>query len=151
MAEGVFRSLTHQHPLISRIDSCGTGAYHAGDQPDPRTLAVLEQHGIRGFKHKARKVWVPGDFEEFDFVVGMDRENAEDLREMARRAGRRGGGEGWERKVRLFGEFGGKRMDEEVVDPYYGGRNGFEVAYEQMERFGRGLLRHIEDEAAKIS
>ena len=34
MAEGVFRSLAASHPSIARIDSAGTGAYHAGDNPE---------------------------------------------------------------------------------------------------------------------
>jgi low molecular weight phosphotyrosine protein phosphatase len=118
MAEGVFRSLTafntaSAHPLISRIDSCGTGAYHAGDNPDPRTMSVLKAHGITDYKHAARKVRVPQDFEEFDYVLAMDGMN--------------------------------------VQDPYYGGGKGFEVAFEQLERFGRGLLEVIEDEAGNKS
>lgn len=152
MAEGVFRGLAENHQLISRIDSCGTGAYHAGDQPDPRTLSVLEQHGINGFRHKARKIKVPSDFEEFDYVLAMDEDNLIDLREMVKRAKKRGLLSGDEMdRVRLYGEFGGKSKDEEVGDPYYGGRNGFEVAFEQLNRFGKGLLSHIEEEAKATS
>jgi len=155
MAEGVFRSLTNTlpssdpssaHPLISRIDSCGTGAYHAGDNPDPRTLAVLKSKGITDYKHKARKVRVPQDFEEFDYVLGMDGMNLQDLKGMARRKGV-AGSEG-ECHLGLFGDFGGREKSEEVEDPYYGGGKGFEIAFEQLERFGRGLLEIIEGEAA---
>lgn len=37
---------------------CGpyAGAYHIGEPPDHRTLLTLETHGIRGYKHAARKV-----------------------------------------------------------------------------------------------
>lgn len=138
MAEGVFRSLAASHPSIARIDSAGTGAYHAGDNPDPRTMSVLRAHGIKDYKHKARKVRVPADFEEFDYVLGMDGMNVEDLRDMARRKG-----VGSER-VRLFGEFGRRGM-EEVGDPYYGGGEGFDIAYEQVTRFSKGLLKEIEE------
>jgi low molecular weight phosphotyrosine protein phosphatase len=150
MAEGVFRNLTQfndpstAHPLISRIDSCGTGAYHAGDNPDPRTIAVLKSHGITDYKHKARKVRVPQDFEEFDYVLGMDGMNMQDLKSMARRKGVAGSEEGCH--LSLFGDFGGKK-GEEVEDPYYGGGKGFEIAFEQLERFGKGLLEIIEREA----
>jgi low molecular weight phosphotyrosine protein phosphatase len=151
MAEGVFRSLTHfntssAHPLISRIDSCGTGAYHAGDNPDPRTMAVLKSHGITDYKHKARKVKVPQDFEEFDYVLGMDGMNMQDLKSMAKRKGVSNGEE--ECHLGLFGDFGGKK-GEEVEDPYYGGGKGFEIAFEQLERFGKGLLEVIEREAGE--
>ena len=152
MAEGVFRSLTSfndpstAHPLISRIDSCGTGAYHAGDNPDPRTMAVLKANGITDYKHKARKVRVPQDFEEFDYVLAMDGMNMQDLKAMVKRKGCEKG----TAKLSLFGDFGG-RKGEEVDDPYYGGEKGFEVAFEQLERFGKGLLEVIEKGAGEKS
>jgi low molecular weight phosphotyrosine protein phosphatase len=146
MAEGVFQNLASQHPLIARIDSCGTGAYHAGDNPDPRTLSVLAENGIQQYKHKARKVRVPEDFKEFDYVIAMDADNVADLKSVGRRS-KKVAVEGWEGKVRMFGEFGGKSKKEEVGDPYYGGRDGFEIAYEQVKRCGEGLLREIEERA----
>lgn len=146
MAEGVFRSLASSNPLISKIDSCGTGAYHAGDSPDPRTMAVLKANGIKDYKHRARKVRVPEDFEDFDYVLAMDGMNLSDLRAMVKRKGL--GEEAMER-VKLFGEFGGKSKKEEVGDPYYGGNDGFEIAFEQLQRFGRGLLEVVEREAGQ--
>lgn len=152
MAEGVFRSLTSSQHL--RIDSCGTGAYHAGDSPDPRTMKVLRANGIMNYKHAARKVRMPEDFQEFDYVLAMDRDNLEDLRDMVDRGVKRKviskeAGEEMKKRVMLYGVFGGRSEREEVVDPYYGGGEGFEIAFEQMGRFGRGLLGHIEGEAKK--
>jgi low molecular weight phosphotyrosine protein phosphatase len=155
MAEGVFRHLTNfgtpqQHPLIQNIDSCGTGAYHAGDSSDSRTISVLEDNGITDYRHKARKVKVPEDFEKYQYIIGMDGMNLVDLKDMVKRAKKKGSLSGEEvSKVHLFGEFGGKGKNEEIGDPYYGGRDGFEIAYEQVTRCGKGLLRHIEMEAKK--
>jgi low molecular weight phosphotyrosine protein phosphatase len=156
MAEGMFRALTNyntpiQHPLIKTIDSCGTGAYHSGDQPDSRTLSVLEKKGsITGYRHKARKVRVPSDFLEFDYLIAMDEDNLIDLREMVKRAKKKGLLTGEEvEKCYLYGQFGGTDIEDEVQDPYYGGRDGFEVAFEQVERCGKGLLRHIEEQTKK--
>ena len=156
MAEGVFRDLTNfgvaqQHPLVSHIDSCGTGAYHEGDYSDSRTMSVLEDNHITSYKHQARKVRVPDDFLEFDYILAMDQENVAELRNMVKGAAKRGSLDQTEalKRVPLFGEFGGKAKSEEVGDPYYGaGRNGFEVAFEQVSRFGKVLLRHIEQSAA---
>lgn len=152
MAEGVLRHLTNfpgpsQHPLIKDIDSCGTGAYHAGDRPDSRTLSVLEDNGLTDYKHKARRVKVPEDFERFDYLLAMDENNYIDLRDMVKRAKKQGKlGDDALGKVHLYGEFGGKDKEEEIVDPWYdGGRKGFEVAYEQVSRMGKGLLKHIEE------
>ncbi|KAF2007636.1 phosphotyrosine protein phosphatases I [Amniculicola lignicola CBS 123094] len=154
MAEGVFLSLTQTttppHPLISRIDSCGTGAYHVGSKPDSRTMSTLVSYGITSYRHSARK-FRREDFDEFDFVFAMDDENLEDLEQMRGREVRRRkkGGEGEEglAKVMLFGEFGRKRKSgkgEEVQDPYYGAKDGFEIAYEQSVRFGKRFLEALE-------
>lgn len=82
----------------------------------------------------------------------MDEENLADLLELRGKVVRRRGGGGGEEgvgRVMLFGEFGGEKgRAEEVQDPYYGGKEGFERAYEQcvrfsgvfLERLGRGEL-----------
>ncbi|KAF1936870.1 phosphotyrosine protein phosphatases I [Clathrospora elynae] len=156
MAEGVFQSLTQPsssmpHPLISRIDSCGTGAYHIGSPPDSRTMATLAKNGITTYKHSARKFSPRTDFSEFDYILAMDDENLEDLERLREReVKRKGDGEGVGR-VMLFGEFGGRRrkgngkeLGEEVEDPYYGGDGGFTVAYEQSVTFGKVFLERLE-------
>lgn len=59
MAEGVFKSITSKAPyegMVKKLDSCGTGAYHVGDEPDDRTMDTLEKHGITDYMHAARKV-----------------------------------------------------------------------------------------------
>ncbi|MCJ1362899.1 hypothetical protein MMC16_002005 [Acarospora aff. strigata] len=144
MAEGVFRSLTTSSPNISHIDSAGTIAYHAGNPPDPRTMSTLEANGITNYEHQARQVRGT-DFRDFDYILAMDGDNLRDLRSARQRylakSNTREGDEGLG-KVMLFGDFGG-RKGEEVVDPYYGARDGFEIAYEQMVRFSKGLLDEI--------
>ena len=41
----------------------------------------------------------------------------------------------------LFGEYSGTGKVELISDPYYGGRQGFEKAYEQATRFSKNFLR----------
>lgn len=60
----------------------------------------------------------------------MDRDNLRDIQSLQRRAGGNG-----KAKVMLFGEWNGKSKPEEVLDPYYGARDGFEIAYEQAVKF----------------
>jgi len=150
MAEGVFRHQTKYgrsgaNPMIRNIDSCGTGAYHEGDPPDPRTMSVLSDHGITSdyYMHAARKFQY-SDFLDFDYIFAMDEDNLQYLQQARRKMIKRGDLDaGKAGKVMLFGECGGKGK-EEVVDPYYGARNGFEVAYEQMVRFSAGFLSSLE-------
>ncbi|KAH8602248.1 phosphotyrosine protein phosphatase I superfamily [Bisporella sp. PMI_857] len=136
MAEGVFRSIIAKPPyqaLIKEVDSCGTGAYHTGDEPDSRTMSTLEDNGILDYIHAARKVQ-PADFQKFDYIFAMDRQNLRDLQRIHQRVGGNA-------QVMLFGEFAGKKKAEEVEDPYYGARDGFEIAYEQCQRFSKNFLK----------
>jgi low molecular weight phosphotyrosine protein phosphatase len=85
----------------------------------------------------------------------MDAENVEDLQRWRQRALKKaleeGKGEADVGRVAMFGDFGGKknsrrRPGEEVIDPYYGADDGFEVAYEQMNRFTKGFLEFLEQQ-----
>ena len=64
----------------------------------------------------------------------MDRDNLRDLQRIHQRTGGKA-------KVMLFGEYAGKKRPEEVSDPYYGARDGFEIAYEQCVRFSKNFLK----------
>ncbi|EKD13730.1 phosphotyrosine protein phosphatase [Drepanopeziza brunnea f. sp. 'multigermtubi' MB_m1] len=158
MAEGIFRAIVSQPPyrsLISVVDSCGTGAYHVGSSPDSRTLSTLADNGITDYRHAARKASpfyyfsmsssLPidvSDFSTFDFIFAMDRDNLRDLQRLQQRSGGKA-----KAKVMLFGEYAGrkgaKEKVEEVDDPYYGGRDGFEAAYEQCTRFSTNFLKDV--------
>jgi low molecular weight phosphotyrosine protein phosphatase len=49
------------------------------------------------------------DFQKFDFIFAMDRDNLRDLQRIHQRAGGKA-------KVMLFGEFAGKKRAEEVLE-----------------------------------
>ncbi|KAG6030851.1 hypothetical protein E4U41_007750 [Claviceps citrina] len=136
MAEGIFQSLAQQPQYkgkIGKIDSCGTGAYHIGDEPDSRTLSTLQDNGITDYEHRARQIKT-SDFETFDYVFAMDRSNLSDLKALQK---------GGKARVMLFGEFSGRGKPEVVNDPYYGGRDGFDKAFEQCSRFSGNFLREV--------
>lgn len=155
MAEAVFREVASKHPshpLIAEVDSAGTAAYHTGADPDSRTMSVLRKNGIEDYEHQARKVH-PDDSNTFDWIFAMDSENLDNLNSMRNRAKSKKAKaasqstETKEGRIMLFGDFGGRKKKEEVVDPYYGANNGFDIAYEQMVRFSNGFLKHLEEEA----
>ncbi|GAO17925.1 uncharacterized protein UV8b_00382 [Ustilaginoidea virens] len=142
MAEGVFQNLAKQPQYkgrIGKIDSCGTAAYHTGEEPDSRTLSALEDNGITGYAHSARR-FKTSEFETFDYIFAMDRSNLSDLQRLHR------GNPDTKAKVMLFGEYSGTGTAEVVDDPYYGGRDGFERAFEQCSRFSRNFLQEITGE-----
>ncbi|KAL8658904.1 MAG: hypothetical protein Q9202_007373 [Teloschistes flavicans] len=141
MAEGVFRSLTKSDKRVGKVDSAGTGAYHEGGPPDSRTVSVLKENGNVDYHHSARKIRT-SDFNDFDYILAMDDENLDDLLRLQRHIAKNGGTSGAPAKVMLFGDFGGSK-GEQVIDPYYGARDGFTTAYEQMMRFSKGLIEQV--------
>ncbi|KAI9891523.1 MAG: hypothetical protein M1814_002646 [Vezdaea aestivalis] len=135
MAHATLQSLAPSYPSLGLIDSCGIGAYHTSSPPDERTTAVLEAHGIKDFQHGARKLRA-ADFKDFDYVLAMDRTNLRDCQRVREQV------PGAKASLMLFGDFAGDgRKGEIVADPYYGGNEGFEMAFEQCMRFSRNFVK----------
>jgi len=135
-AEGVMRALAARDApeLELEVDSAGTAGYHVGEPPDPRMRAAAARRGYDLNALRARIV-EPGDFERFDLILAMDRENLAVLRRRAPQVAHE--------RLRLFLEFAPHDEREEVPDPYYGGPNGFEDVLDLVEAAARGLLRYL--------
>lgn len=124
LAEGILRSKLTQ-PNIS-IDSAGTGGYHIGKLPDPRSIAVARKNGIDITDQRCRKFGVE-DFDKFDLIYVMDRSNLDDVLALARNDGDR-----LKVKMILNELFPGENVD--VPDPYYGGDRGFENVFMMLDK-----------------
>jgi protein-tyrosine phosphatase len=137
-AEGVFRKFVEQAGLSDRveIDSAGTHAYHVNEPPDKRAQAAAERRGFSISDIRARRV-APSDFEMFDYIIAMDRDNLALLTDQADAQHRN--------KIRLFLEHStGQDMD--VPDPYYGGAAGFERVLDLIEQASRDLLETLQSQ-----
>ena len=135
LAEGVMRHLVEERGLSDRIDvdSAGTGAWHVGESPDPRSIEVAARNGVSLEGQSARKV-LPVDFRDFTHVIAMDEANLRDLRHI------QPDGEGAELDLlRDRDPEGGG----DVPDPYYGGDDGFDRVYEMVHRSCSALLDEI--------
>lgn len=135
LAEGVMRHLVRERGLDDRVEvaSAGTGAWHVGEAPDPRSRAVAELNGVSLEGQAARKIR-PADFRDFTRVVAMDRANLRDLKSLAPPGARA--------EVRLLRDFDPEGTGD-VPDPYYGGEDGFVNVYAMVERSCRRLLDEI--------
>jgi len=134
-AEGVFRHLVAERGFLDLIDvdSAGTHAYHVGEAPDRRAQTAAARRGVSLADIRARRVGM-ADFEHFDFVLAMDRDNLDMLRKQADAS--------QHRKLHLFLDFS-SGAESEVPDPYYGGATGFERVLDLVEDASRGLLETL--------
>lgn len=136
-AEIIFKAMVKEQGLEGQIesDSAGTIGYHRGCPPDARMLAALEKYGYSNPGLKSRPVQ-KNDLEQFDLILGMDRENLRDLKKLDKNGQ-------WENKIVPMCFFTTRFLDEEVPDPYYGDRRGFEHVVELLEDACSGLLEHL--------
>lgn len=139
LAEGLLEHRARERGVDGRlrIDSAGTGAWHAGEAPDTRSAEVARRHGIV-LEGQARRV-EPEDLNDFDLVVAMDRSNLRALQGVK-------DGSGGTASLHLLREFDPEPGDGEVPDPYFGGPRGFDDVHEIVDRSVRGLLDHLEEE-----
>jgi protein-tyrosine phosphatase len=138
-AEGTMRALVHEAGLDGEIelDSAGTGSWHVGSAPDERATAAAAGRGI-ALEGAARRVR-DEDFQDFNLILAMDRQNLEELRRLAGDADARA-------KVRLLREFDSTSAaldDLDVPDPYYGEGDGFELVLDHVQAACAGLLAQI--------
>jgi protein-tyrosine phosphatase len=138
-AEAVMRGLLRAEGLEQAIaiDSAGTGGWHAGDPPDARAVAAARSRDV--VVEGAARAVTAEDFERFDLVLAMDRENERDLLARAPDDEARA-------KVRLLREFDAAAVaagDLDVPDPYYGGPHGFDRVLDLVEAACRGLLDKV--------
>ncbi|MFT3850594.1 MAG: low molecular weight protein-tyrosine-phosphatase [Propionivibrio sp.] len=136
LAEGVVRHLADRAGVGAAIevDSAGTLAYHAGEQPDPRARKVAASRGYDLSRMRARRV-AEDDFAHFDLVLAMDRQNLAALERLCP--------EEHLHKLRLFMDYAESGEADEIPDPYYGGPDGFERVLDMCEAAARGLIGAI--------
>ena len=135
-AEGVMRHAAHKRGLAADItvDSAGTIGFHVGQPPDKR--AVLHP-AVRGYDFstlRARQINKP-DYELFDYVLAMDRQNIAWLKKQMPNE--------YMHKLRLFLDFSEKYVGRDVPDPYYGGAKGFDDVLDLVQSAVDGVLGEI--------
>lgn len=124
------RHLVRERGLEDEIEvqSAGTGGWHVGSAPDPRSAEAARRRGI-ALEGAARQV-TAADFACFDLLVAMDRSNLADLLALAPGEAARG-------RVRLL--LGGA----DVPDPYHGGERGFEDVLDLVTEACARLLDEV--------
>ena len=134
LAEAALRHHAQEADLDVIVDSAGTGSWHIGKGPDPRSRAEARRHGIDIGHYRARQV-SPADFARFDRIIAMDAQNLADLEALAP-ADARG-------QLSLLLDHVPGREGEDVEDPYFGGEEGFAITWDQVRRAADTLVREL--------
>jgi len=122
LAEGILKSKVDNATVF--VDSAGTGGYHIGNPPDPRSIAVAKKNGIDISQQKCRK-FSTSDFDNFDIIYVMDQSNYNYVVKLAIRSAD-------VKKVKLL-LTESQLAATEVPDPYYDEDDGFDEVYEMIE------------------
>ena len=122
-AQGVLESLAQGRSVNVEVDSAGTAAYHIGKAPDSRSISALRTVGIDISAQRARQV-SPSDFDRFDWVLAMDKENLKNLQRIAPAKSKA--------KVAMLGEYREGLAGGEVADPYWDEQDGFVAMREHL-------------------
>ena len=139
-AEAIFRGFVKRKDMgeLFEIDSAGTSGYHQGEPSDAR----MKKHALkRGYQltSLSRKFDPTKDFDYFDIIIAMDRDNLHDLRQMATIKAE-------EEKLYLMTDYSSEYDYDYVPDPYYGGDQGFELVIDLLEDASNGLFKHLKPE-----
>ena len=139
-AEAVMRAKLQEHHLSERykVDSAGITNYHEGGPADAR----MQQHALRrnyNLSSISRPVIAPKDFDDFDFIIGMDDQNMRDLKALA-------SSKAHLNKLSRLTDYCTQFSMNNVPDPYYGGAAGFELVLDLLEDACDGLIKKLEGE-----
>ena len=136
-AHGIMEAVIEREGLQSevKIDSAGTYGGHAGELPDHRMRSAASKRGYN-LTHRSRRI-VEDDFYSFDKIIVMDDMNYENVSRLAPERK-------YLDKVYRFTEFCRRHPQWSYVpDPYYEGREGFELVLDLLEDGCEGILEQI--------
>ena len=130
LAEGVFIHKVNQRGVADKfiIESAGTGSWHVGELPDPRSRQIAEKYGIK-LPSRSRQV-SKKDLKRFSNLICMDEANRENLLKIGIP----------EQRISLLLDADPNCPLREVPDPYYGGEDGFETIYRLIDSACDALL-----------
>ena len=126
MAEGILRSKIEAQQLSVEVDSAATSDYHIDDVPDPRAVQKCSDYGI-DIRHLRGRQLQKVDFKTFDYIFVMDRSNLESAKQLTDDYADIA-------KLDLLLNLSSPGENKEVPDPYFGGKEGFELMYQLLDK-----------------
>ncbi|OKL36323.1 low molecular weight protein-tyrosine-phosphatase [Domibacillus mangrovi] len=135
MAEALFRDLIEKENLNDTItvDSAATSSWHIGSPPHKGTLAILKEYNVSATGLAGRQL-TKEDFDQFDYIVGMDESNIRNIYNMT-------GQLDHPKIIRMLDLTDHKK---DVPDPYHTG--DFQETYDLVTDGCQALLEKIRAE-----
>ncbi len=133
LAEGILAHKVKENALDWYVDSAGTGNWHVGNLPDPRSIKVANNHGIDLTNQRARQFQAK-DFEDFDLIFAMDSSNYKNIIALAKNKSDI-------EKVFLIRNLVTPNQNLPVPDPYYSGEEAYEEVYLMLNEACDVLLK----------
>lgn len=133
LAEGILKAKVDTTKV--EVSSAGTGGWHVGALPDPRSIAIAKKNGI-DITDQRGKQFSTYDFEIYNHIFVMDNSNYKDVVRLAKTDAEK-------QKVQLILDqlFPGENVD--VPDPYYGGKDGFQHVFEMLEEACEKIAKNL--------
>ena len=138
LAHGILAHKASIENLPIKVDSAGTGSWHVGSPPDPRSIATAKKYGIDISKQKARQ-FITHDFNYFDRIYVMDKSNLTDVLRLASSK------EDSQKVELILKQFESPEVLS-VPDPYYGGDQGFEHVYHLLDKACQQIINNIKNQ-----
>jgi protein-tyrosine phosphatase len=123
LAEGILKQKAEE--LDWKIDSAGTSAYHSGELPDKRSIAVAKEHGVDITDQRSRVLTLT-DLESYDLLLVMDSSNYNDVKKLCVNQNQVD-------KIELIMNYLYPSRNTAVPDPYWG-EGGFGNVYQMLDR-----------------
>lgn len=136
-AEGVMKHIVEREGRDADflIDSAGIGGWHVGQLPDHR---MRGRGAARGYDFCSRaRQFSAADFQHFDMILVMDRENYYDVKRLARNSDD-------VQKIKMLPDFMTRHLGQPTIpDPYYGDIADFDFALDLIEDACEGLFAYL--------
>ncbi|MBK7037852.1 MAG: low molecular weight phosphotyrosine protein phosphatase [Bacteroidetes bacterium] len=134
LAEGILRHKIKEAELDWEVQSAGTGSWHIGEAPDPRSQKIAKINGIDISKQKAQK-FSQKHYSEFDRIYTMDSSNYRDVVNMAIN-------EEDKNKVELIMNLVEPGKNKAVPDPYYDD-DLYATVYEMLDKACEEIMKEL--------
>ncbi len=121
LAEGILQDKAWKAGLNWSVESAGTNGYHNGEPPHRLSQKVAKLNGIDISQQRSRK-FTADDFQQYDIIYAMAGDVIDDMRRIAKQQFQPG-------KVRLLLNELHPGEDRDVMDPWYGGEDGYHEVY----------------------